>query len=222
MAHGTIVQLQYYLQVTYLGWPLHLRRGNSAFKNLQQENQRPKCCLYETPYVAAPIRETGWLHLVNSALRATFYRHTYKNQNFFGSQVTGFSRDPSHSSTGSYLPVLQGSHMQKKYHGRTTLRTWPWKPQERDAEWSAQNITHHIHGASEPLGTTVAWRYDIPRDWLWDACHMAGVRWGSCCKGFHRKEGPHYHFEQSTRNPTINLIHEFGNPLGIPYSSCTV
>ncbi len=35
------------------------------------------------------------------------------------------------------------------------------------------------------------------------------------------KEGPHYHFEQSARNLTINLIQEFGNPLGIPYRSCT-
>ncbi len=63
------------------------------------------------------------------------------------------------------------------------------------------------------------WR---PSDWLWDACHMAGVRWGSRCKGFCSKEGPHYCFEQSKRNTTMNLIHEFGNPLGIPYPSCTV
>jgi hypothetical protein len=43
----------------YLGWPLCLHRWNSASKNLQQEPQLPKCCLYKTPYVAAPIRETG-------------------------------------------------------------------------------------------------------------------------------------------------------------------
>ncbi len=44
----------------YLGWPfLHLHRENSASKNLQWETQWPKCCLYETPYIAAPIRETG-------------------------------------------------------------------------------------------------------------------------------------------------------------------
>ncbi len=90
----------------------------------------------------------------------------------------------------------------------------------RDAEWLAPSIAHHIHGASVPLGTTVAQRYDIPWDWLWDAFHMAGVHWGSCCKGYHSKEGPHYCFEQSARNPTINLNHEFGNPLGIPYPSC--
>ncbi len=60
----------------------------------------------------------------------------------------------------------------------------------------------------------VARRYDIPRDWLWDACHMAGVHWGSRCKGFCSKEGLHYHFEWSARNPTINLIHEFEIPRG--------
>ncbi len=57
-------------------------------------------------------------------------------------------------------------------------------------------------------------KYDVPWDWLWDVCHMAGVRWGSCCKGFCSEEGPHYHFEQSVRNPTINLIHEFKIPWG--------
>ncbi len=62
----------------------------------------------------------------------------------------------------------------------------------------------------------VAQRCDVPRDWLWDACHMAGVRWGSHCKGFCSMEGPHYCFMGSPRNMTINLIHEFGNPLGIP------
>ena len=40
-------------------------------------------------------------------------------------------------------------------------------------------------------------------------------------KEFCSKEGPHYRFEQSPRNPTINLIHKLGNPLGIPYPSCT-
>jgi hypothetical protein len=33
-------------------------------------------------------------------------------------------------------------------------------------------------------------------------------------KDFCSKEGPHYRFEQSAKNPTINLIHEFGFPWG--------
>ncbi len=92
--------------------------------------------------------------------------------------------------------------MQKQYHRRTTLCTWPWKTQERDAEWLAPTITCHIHGASVPLGMTVTWRYDIPQDWLWDACHMAGVQWGTRCKGFCSKEGLHYCFE-GTQQSTL-------------------
>ncbi len=49
------------------------------------------------------------------------------------------------------------------------------------------------------VGDVVVQRYDILCDWLWDACHMAGVRWRSRCKGFLSKEGPHYPFEQSAR-----------------------
>jgi hypothetical protein len=60
----------------------------------------------------------------------------------------------------------------------------------------------------------VTQRYDVPQDWLWDACHMAGVRWGFCCKGFCSKEGPHYHFTRSTRSITINLIQELEIPWG--------
>ncbi len=34
------------------------------------------------------------------------------------------------------------------------------------------------------VGDVVAQRYDVLQDWLWGAYHMAGVCWGSCCKGF--------------------------------------
>ncbi len=39
------------LRVTLASW------RNSASENLRHEIQRPKCCLYETPYIAASIRE---------------------------------------------------------------------------------------------------------------------------------------------------------------------
>ncbi len=48
---------------------------------------------------------------------------TYKNQIFFGSRVTRFSRDPSCYSIGSYISFPRGSHMQEHYHQWTTLRT---------------------------------------------------------------------------------------------------
>jgi hypothetical protein len=131
---------------------------------------------------------------------------------------------------------------------RSDVTSWaqPQEPQrwprERDAEWSALTNVRHTHCAPRQLGTTANQRYDVPWDWLWVTCHMAGVRWGTHCVGFGSKEGPHYCFERSTRNPlkhdqvwtafgnhpeavigqaTINLIHEFGNPLRIPYLSCT-
>jgi hypothetical protein len=99
---------------TTRGWPLHLLRGNSAYKNLQQETQRRNCCLYEMPYyVAAPIRETG-----------DVIAHLQEPDFFFGSQVTRFSRDPSCYSIGSHIFFPQGSHMQEQYHQWTTQRTW--------------------------------------------------------------------------------------------------
>ncbi len=49
------------------------------------------------------------------------------------------------------------------------------------------------------VGDVVAERYDVPRDWLWDACHMAGVRWGYHCEGLCSKECSHYCLEWSTR-----------------------
>jgi hypothetical protein len=54
-----------------------------------------------------------------------------------------------------------------------------------------------------------AQRCDIPWDWLWDACHMVGVRWGSHCKGCCSKEGPH---KEHDNQPNSRV----GNPLGIP------
>ncbi len=119
---------------------------------------------------------------------------TYKNQIFLGSQVARFSRDPSCSSTGSYVICFQGNHLQRQYHQRTTY-------------------THET--------LIVAQRYDVPRDWLWDACHQAGVRWVSRCEGFCSEEGPHYCFLQSAMNLTINLDLWHGNPLWILFPNCT-
>ncbi len=104
--------------------------------------------------------------------------------------------------------------MQKQYHRRTTLRTWPWKTQKRDADWSAPTIPHHIHGASVLLGTTVAQRYDIPRDWLWDACHKVGVRWGSHFKGFRSKEGLHYCLSKAQGTQQSTLLTSLEIPWG--------
>ncbi len=62
----------------------------------------------------------------------------------------------------------------------------------------------------------VAQRCDVPWDWLWDACHMAGVHWESCCKDFCSKEGPHYRFMQKRKEHDNQPNSRVGNPLGIP------
>jgi hypothetical protein len=107
----------------YLGWPLLLHRRNSASKNLQQEPQQPKCCLYKSPYIVAPIRETGDI-IARTPLYARLPSDApTRIRFFFGSRVTGFSRDPSRWSIGSYIPFLQGSHIQRQYHKRTSLHS---------------------------------------------------------------------------------------------------
>ncbi len=87
----------------------------------------------------------------------------------------------------SLWPILMSKKPQEPWRSR-----WP---QERDLEQSAPTHARHTHCASRQLGTTAIWRYDIPRDWLWDACQVARVLWGTCCKGFFSKEGQHYQIE---------------------------
>ncbi len=89
------LMIPYGLPVTYLGWPLHLHRGKSPSKNLQQDTQWPKCCLYKTPYAAAPVRETGDV-ITRTPLYAWLSTDTpTRTRFFFGSRVTHFSWDPS-------------------------------------------------------------------------------------------------------------------------------
>ncbi len=103
-----------------------------------------------------------------------------------------------------------GNHMQREYCKRTTLPsksstikglTYAPDPDKR-GKGTLSNQPRLLHVTSTAL--LCCWgcsrqRYYVLRDWLWDACHMAGVRWGSRCKGFCSQEGPHYCLEQSTR-----------------------
>ncbi len=114
---------------TTRGWTLRLLRGNSAYENLQQETQRPNCCLYKTPYyVAAPVRETG-----------DVIAHLQEPDFFFGSPVTRFFRDPSRYSVGSYVSFPRGNHMREQYHQRTTPRTW--NPNSCSKMWYPLGLT---------------------------------------------------------------------------------
>ncbi len=124
----------------------------------------------------------------------------------------------------------------KEYHKRTTLRSesstikglfyTPDPENARKGRW----VISPNYPAWHPwrfcaIGDVVAQRYDVPHDWLWDACHMPGVHWKSHCKGFCSKEGSNYCFEQSARKLSEDkqqskLIHKFENSLWIPYLSC--
>ncbi len=158
-----------------------------------------------------------------------FWTHLQEPEIFLGSQVTSFSRDPScHIKTPTWnfykeiyeqkwyqkglliaLEEVRNKYLQASCQGFSAL-TWRHEhdpqepqrsrwPQERVAEQSAPTQARHTHCASRQLGTTADWRYDVPRDWLWDACLLARVCWGTRCKGFCRKEGLHYRIEQSAR-----------------------
>ncbi len=69
--------------------------GNLLRVKLQQETQWPKCCLYKTPYIAAPVRETGDV-IARTLLYAWVPTGTPTWARIcFSSRVTSFSRDPS-------------------------------------------------------------------------------------------------------------------------------
>ncbi len=113
---------------------------------------------------------------------------------------------------GSYIPFLQGS-LQAKVVSRKAYLLCLKSPTKSSfkclfkvlhsdvTSWAQTSKPPRNHGASRPLRITAAQRYGVPRDWLWDACHLARVCWGTRCEGFCSLEGPHYHIEQSTRNP---------------------
>ncbi len=198
---------------------------------LPWKSKDKKCCLYETPYVAAPIWVLGDVNAKFYAQRATSYRRTYKSQNSFGSRVMSFSRDPSchfetptwnfyeeiyqrkwyrkgpliallEESRKEYLQVsLQADSALTHLHEKKPQEAWRTRrPQEWDVEQSAPTHARHTHCASRQLGTTANQRYAVHWDWLREACQMARVHWGTCSKGFHSKEGPHYRIDQSARN----------------------
>ncbi len=82
---------------------------------LTWKSKDQKCCLYETPYIAALIWVLGDFNAKFFALRATSYRCNYKSKIFFGSQVTSFWQDPScHFETPTWK-FYQEVYKQKWY-----------------------------------------------------------------------------------------------------------
>ncbi len=80
------------------------------------------------------------------------------------------------------LEEFRDKYLQVSHQGYSAL-TWchehePQEPQkwlqERDTERSAPTQVHHTCCAPRQLGTTANQRYDVHRDWLWDACQLEG------------------------------------------------
>ncbi len=82
---------------------------------LPWKSKDKKCCLYEMPYVTAPIWVLGDVIVKFYALRATSYRCTYKSQRFFLSRVTSFWRDPSRHFETPTWNFYQEVYEQKWY-----------------------------------------------------------------------------------------------------------
>ncbi len=150
----------------------------------------------------------------NDYRRATYednFSRVLNQELFFCSRVAGFASNPSclkywllrpiiykeatcDGSTVKGLPYPVKAVPSKDYFMHLTLTN------ARKGRW----VISPDYRASHPwrfcaVGDVVAQRYDVLCDWLWDACHMAGVQWGSRCEGFCSKEGLHYCLEQSVR-----------------------
>ncbi len=126
------------------------------------------------------------------------YQEVYKQKWYWkGLLITLLEESPK-----EYLQVsLQADSALTRRHEKTPQEPWRSRwPQERDVEQSALTHARQTHCASRQLCTTADRRYDLPQDWLQDACQIARVCWGARCKGFRSKKGPHYCIEQSARN----------------------
>ncbi len=142
--------------------------------------------------------------------RTTFHVSSTKNS-FFGSWVADFASNPSclkywllrpffykeatcKGSIVKGLPYPAKAVPSKDSFMHLTLTN------ARKGRWAiSPNYCTSHQRCFCAVGDVVAQRYDVLRDWLWDACHMAGVRQGSCCEAFCSEEGLHYCLERSAR-----------------------
>ncbi len=106
-------------------WPLCL--GESL---LPWNSNDKKCCLYEAPYVAAPVREIGEIITRTPPCAWLPTNAPTRTRKYFGSQVTCFWKDLSrHMNTLCTLSTRKSTNQQKQYQERTTLHAWgvPWR-----------------------------------------------------------------------------------------------
>ncbi len=116
------------------GWPMCLGETLLPWKSKDK-----KCCLYETPYIAALIWVLGDVIAKFSALRRTSYRCTYKSQIFFWFTSNKFLKRPVLSFQDSYVKFLPGGLQAKVVPERTTYCITSGVPQRVPSSVSASN-----------------------------------------------------------------------------------
>ncbi len=155
---------------------------------------------------------------------------TRARNSFFGSRVTRFIRDLSHrietptwnftrrstskggTGNGLLIVFLEESRMSTSSVSTGRLRSDSLSGAEASGSQKNKTTARKGRGAMSPdscashplhfyaVGYYSQSKYDVPWDWLWEACHMARVHWEARCKVFCSKEGPHYRTERSVRN----------------------
>ncbi len=148
----------------------------------------------------------------NDYRRATYednFSRVLNQEFFFWFTSSRFHKQPiSFEVLAPASHFLQGSHVRRQYRKRTTLRSKSstikrllYAPDpdncKKETLSDQPQLSRVTSTALLCCWGLVTQRYDVLWEWLWDACHMAGVRWGSRCEGFRSEEGPHYCLEQS-------------------------
>ncbi len=183
---------------------------------------------------------------LNARKREKYYQQATYEDNFstcpqprilFGSQVAAFSRNPSCWSIGSYVPFWQGSHMQKQYHKRTTLHSESstikgllYAPDPEKHEKGTLSDQPGILRVTS-MALLCCWGRSCSKIWCPSGLTLRRMPYGRGTlriplQRFSLRGRPALlpwakREEAVIRHATINLIQEFGNPLGIPYWSCS-
>jgi hypothetical protein len=140
-------------------------------------------------------QEKEEIHTNELPTRITFPVSSTKNS-FFLFKSNGFCKWPD--SFEILVPAslfLWGSHMRREYQKRTTLcsecstiKGLLYAPDPDNCKKGTLSdqpwLSYVSSTAFCAVGDVVAQRYVVLCDWLWDACHMAGVVEGPAAKDF--------------------------------------
>ncbi len=232
-----------------------------------------KCCLYKTPYIAAPIWISGDIIAKFYAQCATSYRCTYKSQNFFWFTSDKFLKRPVLSYWDSYKKFLWGDLRVKVVPERSTYCiTWgvprrvpssvstsrlcsdslSWEKSLRNPE--EQEDCKKGTLSNQPRLTCVtptvllgSWVLqliegmtslgtDFEKHAIWQGSveepaandfvvrKVCTIKWNEV-QGTGMRSSAKSAWEViqklSSDKQQSTFIHKFGNPLGIPFMSCT-